>query len=528
MKIKERDGQLLIELLIALFVGGMFILGATLGVTSIVRYSFETKGNQIASGFANDQLNDVKSLTDTGWHNIYDLNKGTTYHYYLSQRASSSVVVGGDESMLDNDVQANLIGQWKFDEDTGTTTYDSSGNGNDGTLINNPTRALPANCIAGSCLNFSGVNDYVSVGSAFTSLLNGASSITISGWYKLNVVNVDDGLFAIQSSGDGDWFWNVRPGGTYFWIGYKTSNGLGYRQINNLFLSEVGNWVYLTTTYSNGHLKTYKNGVLLDDFTGVTGSVAVGTSTILEIGGYAAPGVYTMSGSIDDFRIYNRELTADEISKLYNSSVYTRYFSVENVNRDTNGNIASSGGTDDPSTQKITTTVTWEGGRKIQLFHYMLRKDAFLLWNNNWSGGSGVSGPVTSATSSFASSTNVVYTTPSLITVNSTSTVGWVESATFDTQVVGGGAVNSVLWQGTQPAGTSVQFQLAGSNNSTGPWSYIGYDGSGSTYFSPASPNVSVSVTNFNNFRYFRYKLFLNPYGNSGPTVTDAIVNWSK
>ncbi len=519
-QIKKRDGQLLIELLIALFVGGMFILGATLGVTSIVRYSFETKGNQIASGFANDQLNDVKSLTDTGWHNIYDLNKGTTYHYYLSQRASSSVVVGGDESMLDNDVQANLIGQWKFDEDTGTTTYDSSGNGNDGTLTNAPTRVGSSSCIAGSCLQFNGSN-YVDV--PFSSSLNvGTGSWSIGGWVK--TTQASWGSLFDGYNGYGIILYGASGAGTArveFNTGTCSSIQTG-PIINN------GSWHYIFAVrdLSSSSLSLYVDGVRVAINPSCTGTTSA-TNQSWDIGrGNRA--IEYLTGSVDDVRVYNRALTADEISKLYNSSVYTRYFSVENVNRDTNGNIASSGGTDDSSTQKITTTVTWEGGRKIQLFHYMLRKDAFLLWNNNWSGGSGVSGPVTSATSSFASSTNVVYNTPSLITVNSTSTAGWVESATFDTQVVGGGAVNSVLWQGTQPAGTSVQFQLAGSNNSTGPWSYIGYDGSGSTYFSPASPNVSVSVTNFNNFRYFRYKLFLNPYGNSGPTVTDAIVNWSK
>ncbi len=523
-QIKKRDGQLLIELLIALFVGGMFILGATLGVTSIVRYSFETKGNQIASGFANDQLNDVKSLTDTGWHNIYDLNKGTTYHYYLSQRASSSVVVGGDESMLDNDVQANLIGQWKFDEDTGTTTYDSSGNGNDGTLTNAPTRVGSSSCIAGSCLQFNGVNTYVNV-PVFSGEPVASSSLSIAGWVNFSNLTGYHVIACFGTDGGPPSAYGIYSYGSNPIASFSSSNGAA---TGNTILA-TGRWYYIVGVYDGLTNKIYVNGSLDKSVTYGSGNIISGP---LEIGVWCNyqnnPSSNQLNGSIDDVRVYNRALTADEISKLYNSSVYTRYFSVENVNRDTNGNIASSGGTDDPSTQKITTTVTWEGGRKIQLFHYMLRKDAFLLWNNNWSGGSGVSGPVTSATSSFASSTNVVYNTPSLITVNSTSTAGWVESATFDTQVVGGGAVNSVLWQGTQPAGTSVQFQLAGSNNSTGPWSYIGYDGSGSTYFSPASPNVSVSVTNFNNFRYFRYKLFLNPYGNSGPTVTDAIVNWSK
>jgi hypothetical protein len=37
--------------------------------------------------------------------------------------------------------RAELVGQWKFDEGSGTTAYDSSGNGHDGTLVGGATWA---------------------------------------------------------------------------------------------------------------------------------------------------------------------------------------------------------------------------------------------------------------------------------------------------------------------------------------------------------------------------------------------------
>ncbi|MDP2720820.1 MAG: hypothetical protein Q8O75_02670 [bacterium] len=49
-------------------------------------------------------------------------------------------------------------------------------------------------------------------------------------------------------------------------------------------------------------------------------------------------------------------------------NLYTRTVVVENVGRDANGNIVASGGTNDPKTKKVTSTVSWtEDGRNKQV-----------------------------------------------------------------------------------------------------------------------------------------------------------------
>ncbi len=102
-------------------------------------------------------------------------------------------------------------------------------------------------------------------------------------------------------------------------------------------------------------------------------------------------------------------------------------------------------------------------------------------------------------------------------------------SSTFDTQVAGGAAFNSILWQGVQPAGTSVRFQIASSNISTGPWNYIGHDGTNITFYDPGGPNkqVRISRVHHNNKQYVRYKIFMEPAGVSGPRVDDVIISYS-
>lgn len=112
----------------------------------------------------------------------------------------------------------------------------------------------------------------------------------------------------------------------------------------------------------------------------------------------------------------------------------------------------------------------------------------------------------------------------------STSSVGWLESATYDTGVTKGAQINSILWRGELPSDTSVRFQMAFSNNSSGPWNFS-WDNISST--SPAiAPNVSLPVDYAAgaNKRYFRYRVYL--YSDIGhtatPRVDDIIINWSR
>lgn len=91
---------------------------------------------------------------------------------------------------------------------------------------------------------------------------------------------------------------------------------------------------------------------------------------------------------------------------------------------------------------------------------------------------------------------------------------------------------NFLMWQGVQPTGTSVKFQLATSANAGGPWSYIGPDGTGSSYYLPSAPGTQVKIKTENHMfqRYFRYKIYL--FSDAGqtatPTVTDVIVNYTR
>jgi len=115
-------------------------------------------------------------------------------------------------------------------------------------------------------------------------------------------------------------------------------------------------------------------------------------------------------------------------------------------------------------------------------------------------------------------------------TANGTAMTGTLDSQTFDTGVSSGAQLNSVTWQGSAPAGTGVSFQFAVSSNSSGPWNFIGPDGTSGTVY-PATAGVPASLTNYPTLkgRYFRYRVILSvdPSGTLTPRVTGIVVNWS-
>jgi type II secretory pathway pseudopilin PulG len=100
------------------------------------------------------------------------------------------------------------------------------------------------------------------------------------------------------------------------------------------------------------------------------------------------------------------------------STTYTRSFYAENVSRDSSGKIVASGGVNDPSTQKVTVLYSWPQSAARTMVSYLTRSRDNVIWQSDWSGGSGQEGPLTAANSSFASSSNIDTVNTGYIKIN--------------------------------------------------------------------------------------------------------------
>jgi len=210
---------------------------------------------------------------------------------------------------------------------------------------------------------------------------------------------------------------------------------------------------------------------------------------------------------------------------------YKRYFQISNVNRDGSGDIVDTGD-DDPSTQKITVFLEYGDNyaRSSSLLFYLTRsEDNHTFTQTDWSGGSGQTDPVPNPSNKYDSASNIDDSTAGQITMATTTSDGILTSSIFDTGVSGGAGFNSLLWQGTLVASSTVSFQLAFATSSTGTWTYYGPT-STSDWYQP-NPNISVASPTTGsaspqNMRYIRYKVKLSTTGDT-PVINDIIINWS-
>ncbi len=95
-------------------------------------------------------------------------------------------------------------------------------------------------------------------------------------------------------------------------------------------------------------------------------------------------------------------------------------------------------------------------------------------------------------------------------------------SSIFDTSITSGALLNSIMWLGDQPTNTSVQLWVASSNNQNGPWNYTG------PYNVIPSYAAALNIEDHYNKQYFRYKVNLQTDGAGiSPKATDVIINWT-
>ncbi|MGD8501142.1 MAG: LamG domain-containing protein, partial [Phycisphaerales bacterium] len=214
--------------------------------------------------------------------------------------ALSLVLTGAAEAM-----DPDLAAYWRFDEGSGTTAFDSSGNGNDGTFVGDPQWVAGK---YGGALEFNG-DDYLNCG-------NGASlqiqdEITIAFWFQVNafqntweafLAKSDSAYRASRGGGDGN--------ATHLGIS-GTSTGGGNGWFNGTVIVTDGQWHHFTGVYDGAEGRIYIDGVL-DVTSPGTGQINLSASDLYIGENSGATGRF-LHGLLDDVRIYSRALTDVEI-----------------------------------------------------------------------------------------------------------------------------------------------------------------------------------------------------------------------
>lgn len=238
------------------------------------------------------QLSNEEIMIDRNANAAINLETGTT-----------------EENGLHGGTAAGPVGWWKFDDNTGTTAIDASGNGNSLTLVNTASTDW-VNGYNGSAFNVDATNNIA--------YLNGSSStlepsvLTVSAWVKLNAIGtcnggalcyvVADEPIGATSNGRGYLLWVSSGGLPAFSIG----DGTAYRTVSGATTLSANVWYHITGTYDLSNLRVYVNGVL--------DGTQANTSAITYTNGAGGPTAKTFYvGSIHDNDATSNTTTSDMI-----------------------------------------------------------------------------------------------------------------------------------------------------------------------------------------------------------------------
>lgn len=208
---------------------------------------------------------------------------------------------------------SGLVAYWPMDETSGTSVADASGNGNTGTMTNMDGATDHVAGIIGNGLDFDGVNDYVNAGSG--AVLDNLGDMTVCAWVNSRpILNGTWAHIVSKYDASGTTGWDLYQGG-----GAYSNSGYGYRETG--FESD-GNWDHYcavnTQLATDGtNITIYMNNTIQNTGNATYGAGGSDAANNLIIGMFAAIGD-PFNGVLDEVRIYNRALTADEVSQIYN------------------------------------------------------------------------------------------------------------------------------------------------------------------------------------------------------------------
>lgn len=215
-----------------------------------------------------------------------------------------------------------LVGYWKFNEGTGTSTADASLSGNSGSRVGSTSWVSGQ---LGNAVDFSG--GYVSMGAPANLANLHTSGMTVMAWIRpLSVGRIVDK----DNNGYG-WFLTLKSTSTIQFRGSVFSVSSSIRTSTSSIV--LNTWQHVVATWdgsaTGANIHLYLNGVLVDG-TAVNGSGAVNSdaATPLTIGNRPIDLGASYDGAIDEVQIYNRVLSATEIQNLANPSGDTQAPSV--------------------------------------------------------------------------------------------------------------------------------------------------------------------------------------------------------
>ena len=209
--------------------------------------------------------------------------------------------------------EAGLVGYWKFDEGSGTTAYDSSGNNNNGIIYD----ATWTDGKYSKALSFDGVGDYVDMGDKPS--LESMNQLTVEAWLEIQSLK---GWQCIA----GKLNWDISHDYSYYLQIWADNTMVGRIWTDTEYMIKStktvspGIWYHAAITYNGSTFKLFVNG---EEWVSTSASGTIKDSAPPVRIGIRDVNADAFNGTIDEVKIYNRALSAEEIWKEYTRTGYS-------------------------------------------------------------------------------------------------------------------------------------------------------------------------------------------------------------
>jgi hypothetical protein len=207
----------------------------------------------------------------------------------------------------------DLVGQWKFDEGSGNTANDSSGNGHHGKILGTPDWVSGPTGLGGALLFTPGV--CVGVDCGVFDPTKGTGKFTVALWAFWDGTGTFQ-HFLTKSNGWGTttMMFQVELWGAHTSATYTDRVGISFDPDSVPFsILPKNEWAHLAFVFDGTNLRLYLNGI---DESGPK-ALAIGPNVAAPVLlGVDFDGGRVFHGMMDDVRIYSHALTSDEVEAL--------------------------------------------------------------------------------------------------------------------------------------------------------------------------------------------------------------------
>lgn len=236
--------------------------------------------------------------------NLTNVQRATVLHGVLARfLATISVAVICASTSVAQTISNGLVAYYPFN----ANANDASGNGNNGTPVNGAHLTTDKKGQANSAFEFDGIDDYITVPNT-TNLTFSPGGFTLAAWASFSASTNANGTLVAKH------LYSSPPG---FLLGVYSNQALvQFFMSDSRLLTgpgyDDGLWHFIVATYDGSVQRLYVDGLLKIS---VYASYTPANNVDISMG--AATGGGYFKGKMDDVRIYNRALSADEIRMLY-------------------------------------------------------------------------------------------------------------------------------------------------------------------------------------------------------------------